>query len=627
MTTPSLMQQFYINEEQSIYLMSHEDARKIKDWIQLCQDQLAQMGFTDIEQVGKGAFGFVFGGCSSEGQQYVFKFSRINLPQKVQERLEEEAWMQSRIKHPLIPRVFEFARFGRQTVLVMERAKGINLEALSLREGRLSPRLIIRLAWQLVEVLQALRQHTTDQGEAPLVHGDIKPSNLVFDPETETLKLVDWGSSVFAQIDAQGQPVGGGLGLGGAETSNARLGDVFFIGEEQLNGQLSSPRFDEQGLAATLYALASAQSCRHGYLRIPATSLGLPQAFSETLQALLAGDREAQHAAGDRMMSQAQHLRRWQLPELQQPESRSLLPIWVTDEKEELETVVYSSRRSFLRQEQVDPASLAAVGDVELDKYYRNFMQGMGLTEKAFLAAVSRLGQYPLLGGLAIHWQQEGLLVDSSLKLKDPTLKKSFIDSVNNLVILAQSIDRQQGVFKCCMFDARTTCHLERQDSSQPFIPPDDWKLPYEVHAAPPVEDPSRSHSYFEDGPDPDEFLQLPDAIIQEIAILNQLRHTGLIIFEVLPRHLKVHSYYVLLDAEREGELQACLQRIKEAIPQITGLGVSGFMKMPYKNTRKLAKIDALAEDFYPLSEMKRPRSVMPKMPNVSNTKSKASSQ
>lgn len=631
MTSPSsLLQQFYINEEQSIYLMSHEDAQKIKDWIQLCENQLQQLGFSQIELVGKGAFGFVFGGRSETGLDYVFKFSRINLPQRVQDRLEEEAWMQARVEHPFIPRLFEYARLARQSVLVMERAQGMDLEAYSLREGRLSARLVVKLAWQLVEVLQALRQHSGEEGKTPIVHGDIKPSNLVFDPQTETIKLVDWGSSVFAQLDEWGQPVGAGsLGSMAAQTqdTNARLGDVFFIGDEQLNGHLSSPRFDEQGLAATLYALASAQSCRYGYEVIPATSLGLPRAFAETLQDLLAGNPSVRRSAGDKMLSQGHHLRRWLLPELKVPEPRATLPVWVADAKEDLETVVYSSRKSFLRQEQVDVCRLAEVGDVELDKYYRNFMQGMGPTEKAFLAAVSRLGKYPLLGGLAIHWQKGGLLVDSSLKLHDPALKKSFVDSVNNLTTLAQAIDREEGVFKCCMFDARSTRHLEREDPSQPFVPPDNWQLPYEVHPAPAVEDPSRSHSYFEDGEDPDEFLQLPQAILREIAILNQLRHTGLIIFEVLPRHLKVHSYYVLLDAEREEELKACLWRIKAAIPQITGLGVSGFMKMPYKNTRRLEKITALPEDFYPLKKITSPRNVMPKMPSVSSKKIKASNQ
>jgi len=588
-----LLEQFYINEEQSIYLMSHEDARKVRDWLNLCQNQLVQLGFTAIELVGKGAFGFVFGGHSPQGEDLVFKFSRINLPQVVQDRLEEEAWMQARLTHRYIPKFYEYTRLARQSVLVMERARGIDLEAYSLQVGRLPARLIIRITWQLVEVLNAIRSYKNERGEdAPLVHGDIKPSNIVFDPVTETIQLVDWGSSVFAQLDAQGQPVDVGMsGFSASTQTNARLGDVFFIGDEQLNGGLSSPRFDEQGLAGTLYALASAQSCRHGILAIPATDLDLPPVFAANLQDLLTGDETTRAAAGNKMLSQAHHLKHWVIEDEPLAKVASKLPVWVTEQKEALETVVYSSRRTFLRAEQPDPSLLAGIKDIELEKYYKNFLQGMGPTEKAFLAAVSRLGRYPLLGGLTLQWKDQQLLVDSSLKLHDPSLKKSFIDSVNNLITLARSIDRKAGVFKACMFDARATCHLERADESLPFLPPDNWHLPYEILPTPATGDHSYSHSYFEDGEDPDELLRLPQAIIDALARMNSLRHTGLIIFEALPRHLKVHSYYVLLDASQEPEFAACLAAIRQAISQIDNLGVAGYMKLPYKNTRRFQLI------------------------------------
>ncbi len=59
-----------------------------------------------------------------------------------------------------------------------------------------------------------------------------------------------------------------------------------------------------------------------------------------------------------------------------------------------------------------------------------------------------------------------------------------------------------------------------------------------------------------------------------------------MIIFEALPRHLKIHSHYRLLDPDRESEFSRLLGEILSAVNQITGLGVSGFMKMPYKDTR-----------------------------------------
>ena len=209
--------------------------------------------------------------------------------------------MLEQVDHPRVPRLIAFQRVRKQSILVMERAPGSNLEEYSLRHGRLSPRLVVSIAAQLADILRSLRREAGPSGK-PIVHGDIKPSNLVFDPISERVALIDWGSSVFAQLDANQQFVNANvmeLMSDNLQQTNARLGDVYFIGEEQLNGGLSSPRFDEQGCAATLYALASAQSCRFGHRAIPATALGLPMEFARMLDAMLDPDPVVRMRAGD----------------------------------------------------------------------------------------------------------------------------------------------------------------------------------------------------------------------------------------------------------------------------------------------------------------------------------------
>src|SRR5690554_5972130 len=594
------LQQFYIPEEQSIYLLSHGDARKLKAWVALCQTQLEQLGYRDIELIGKGAYGFVFGGITAHGERYVFKFTRVNLPQSLQDRLEEEAFMLEQIDHPRVPRMVAYQRVRHQSILVMQRAPGLNLEEVSLREGRLSPRLVVRIAGQLADILRVLRRESGPAGR-PIVHGDIKPSNLVFDGETENIALIDWGSSVFAQLDANQQFVAANvmeLMSDNLQQTNARLGDVYFIGEEQLGGALSSPRFDEQGAAGTLYALASAQSCRFGHRAIPATSLGLPVEFARMLDGMLDPDPRLRMRADDHFIREMPRLARTVMIDLAEPLPQALVPVWLRPAAREIDTVVYSSRKAFLREEGA-LETLSDVNDVQLDRYYKNFMQGMGETEKAFLAAVSRLGRYPVEGGLAVRWETDGLYIDTSLNLHDPTLKSAFVQAVNNMVYLAQAIYRK-GIFKSCLFNARNTLHIDREDPGQPFLVSPSMNLHYEVSAAPEVEDESRVHSYFEDGPDPEEFLVLPETIIRALQRLNDIHHTGMIIFEALPRHLKIHSHYRLLDPEREAEFRALLGEILSAVEQITGLGVSGYMKMPYKDTRFFPHIERLPDRYYP---------------------------
>ena len=56
------LKHFYIPDEQSIYLLSHADAKKLKDWVSLCMAELKSLGYINIELLGKGAFGFAFSG-------------------------------------------------------------------------------------------------------------------------------------------------------------------------------------------------------------------------------------------------------------------------------------------------------------------------------------------------------------------------------------------------------------------------------------------------------------------------------------------------------------------------------------------------------------------------------------
>lgn len=601
------LQQFYIPEDQSIYLLSQDDARKLKDWFSLCQTQLEQLGYRHIEMIGKGAFGFVFGGTDRDDRALVFKFSRITLPQHIQDRLEEEAFLLSQVDHPLVPKVIEFQRIKRQAIMVMERVPGLDLEQLSLQQGPLSPRLVVHIADQLAAILRALRGASIQSGR-PLVHGDIKPSNIVFDPITEKIGLIDWGSAVFAQLDQNQQYVSANvmeLMSDDLQHSNARLGDVYFIGDDQLNGGLSTPRFDEQGAAGTLYALASGQSSRFGHHAMPPTSLGLPQEFARVLEHLLDGDPKIRQQAGDYWLRNMSAINQLVLIDLPLMPVAPLVPIWVQPQSRAMDSVVYSSRKAFLKEEGVETPDLD-IDDVQFDRYYKNFLQGMGETEKAFLAAVSRLGKFPVVGGLAVRWESDGVYIDSSLNLYDPAQREAFAATVNNLVNLSRSIYRQ-GIFKSCLFDARCTLHVERAEPDLPFVPEPELCIPYEVAAVPDLEDESRLHSYFEDGRDPEENLELPEAIIAAIKQLNQLHHTGLIIFESLERHLKVHSHFKLLNPDKEAEFAACLQQILAAVPLIKGLGVAGFMKMPYKDTRFFSHIDRLPERYYP----RNPKHVM----------------
>jgi len=600
--TEKKLQHFYIAEEQSVYLMSHKDATKLKQWVELCQQQLSLLGYKNIYLVGKGAYGFVFNGENEKGDAFVFKFSRLNLPQQVQDRLADEAEIQAQLNHPRIPRVIEYYKIKKQSIVHMARAPGIDLEKLSHQEGPLSPKLIVSIAIQLADILLYLRSAQAHQIAKPYVHGDIKPSNVVYDESTGKIYLVDWGSSVIAQRDENGESTANNvmdLMSSDLQHTNARLGDVYFIGPEQISGGLSSPRFDEQGLAATLYALASGQSCRYGSDVITPTSLGLPKMLAKVIEGMLADDEHVRRQAGDYFFRHLNLLKNIVLTEQLSPLCPvMLIPVWTKPSGEEIDTVVYGSRKSFLR-ESSDKDSLSDIDDVQLEKYYKNYLMGMGDIEKAFIAAVGRLGNFPVVGGLAIRWEKDGVYIDSNLTMFEPKLQDSFQSAVNNMVHLAQGIFRI-GMFKSCLFNARNTLHIERDDESKPFVAAKNQVINFDISDVPELDNDTRLHSYFEDGKDPDEYLYLPDEIMTVLAKLNLIHHTGCIIFEVLPKHLKIHSYLMLLNHDKKEEFAQCFAEILTLLPTIKGHGISGFMKLPYRDTRFFEHITSLPDRFYP---------------------------
>jgi non-specific serine/threonine protein kinase len=597
------LQHFYIAEDQSVYLLNTKDATKLKVWVELCQQQLSLLGYNNIALLGKGAYGFVFNGDDDLGNEFVFKFSRMNLPQHVQDRLSEEAEIQGELSHSRIPKVVQYYKIKRQSILHMQRAPGIDLEQYSQLHGPLAPELVVDIAIQLAEILLYLRDPSQHTKGKPYVHGDIKPSNVVYNEKTQKVYLVDWGSAVIAQLDTSGQNTANSimdLMSSDLQNTNARLGDVYFIGQDQISGAMSSPRFDEQGLAATLYAIASGQSCRYGHQVISPLSLGLPKLLAKIIEAMLSDDPKSRISAGDYFFKQLPYLKRMVMAE--KPTSLMtppLIPVWLKPRTEEvIDTVVYGSRKSFLR-ESTGNDELSDIDDAQLEKYYKNFLMGMGDTEKAFIAAVGRLGNFPVVGGLAIRWQTDGVYIDSNLTLFDPNLKVSFQSAVNNMVHLAQGIHRV-GMFKSCLFNAKNTLHVERQTSEHDFIAELDQTISFEVSDIEEVDDITRLHSYFEDGKDPDEYLYLPDEIMTVLSRLNLIHHTGCIIFEVLPTHLKIHSYLMLLNHDKKSEFALCLAEIISLLPTIKGQGISGFMKLPYKDTRFFEHISVLPEKYYP---------------------------
>jgi eukaryotic-like serine/threonine-protein kinase len=113
------------------------------------------------------------------------------LLQEARQQFLHEATVLARLDHPNLPKVSDFFSIGPRDYLVMDYIPGKDLRTVMLDAKQsnafLTEETVLSWAYQLAEALTYL--HNQDP---PLVHRDVKPSNLKITP-SGLLKLVDFG--------------------------------------------------------------------------------------------------------------------------------------------------------------------------------------------------------------------------------------------------------------------------------------------------------------------------------------------------------------------------------------------------------------------------------------------------
>ena len=147
-------------------------------------------------------------------------------------RLESEARLLSRLRHPRVARVLDDRSHGARRCLVMELVRGPSLARVLDQRGPLPVAEALEYVRQLCEALAYVHAQQ-------VVHRDVKPANVILGERG--VVLVDFGIARDMR--------GGGGGATGA------IGTPGFMAPEVLAGGAVSPRTDVFGLAATLWTL------------------------------------------------------------------------------------------------------------------------------------------------------------------------------------------------------------------------------------------------------------------------------------------------------------------------------------------------------------------------------------
>jgi serine/threonine protein kinase len=163
---------------------------------------------------------------------------------KFRERFQRETLVMARFQHPNAVTLYDASvtdEYG--SCIVMEYVKGINLESLLQKNGRLSFGRVARIVTQLCDVLGAAHEQN-------IIHRDLKPANIMIsEPDTpkERVKVMDFGLAKLLD-DGQLKQV--------TDTAvDFAVGTPGYIAPEQVRGEMMDHRGDLYSVGVMLFEL------------------------------------------------------------------------------------------------------------------------------------------------------------------------------------------------------------------------------------------------------------------------------------------------------------------------------------------------------------------------------------
>lgn len=191
--------------------------------------------------LARGGMGEVWEGHDTRlDREVAVKFIRFpdgEYDQEMVRRFVRESRITARLRHPGVPAVYDAGSLDSRPYLVMQRVHGINVADLVAEQEQLDAGWAAAIAAQVCSVLTAAHG-------ASLVHRDLKPTNLMLEPDG-TVKVLDFGLAVA---------------LEGSDTSRiTRSGNTpgtpAYMAPEQMLAAASTPQSDLYSLGCVLYEM------------------------------------------------------------------------------------------------------------------------------------------------------------------------------------------------------------------------------------------------------------------------------------------------------------------------------------------------------------------------------------
>jgi serine/threonine protein kinase len=195
-------------------------------------------GYHLAEYIGEGGTATVYRAENSERGRAAVKILRPRLAQDpiAVKRFLREAEYGARVKHPNIVQTYDYGATDGLHYLALEWAPGEPLAEFINRSGKLAPALVATIVEQLGGALGSAHK-------AGIIHRDLKPANIMYDPATQTAKLLDFGIARDAELNPEERLTRAGF----------FVGTLQYVAPETLSGELVSEQADVYSLATIAY--------------------------------------------------------------------------------------------------------------------------------------------------------------------------------------------------------------------------------------------------------------------------------------------------------------------------------------------------------------------------------------
>ncbi|MCE2948147.1 MAG: CHASE2 domain-containing protein [Betaproteobacteria bacterium] len=205
-----------------------------------------KLGRFEVEkELGKGAMGVVYLGRDPKiGRVVAIKTMALSQEFEgdeladVKERFFREAQTAGRLAHPNIVTIYDTGEEHDLAYIAMEFLKGKDLVAHTKPDALLPLKTVVGIVARVAEALSYAHANN-------VVHRDVKPANIMYEPTTDSVKVTDFG---IARITDSSRTKTGMV-----------LGTPSYMSPEQLSGQKIDGKSDLFSLGVMLYQLTCGQ--------------------------------------------------------------------------------------------------------------------------------------------------------------------------------------------------------------------------------------------------------------------------------------------------------------------------------------------------------------------------------